>query len=235
MGYIQAHAPHLKSHYIKIIQPFEEFCDGVKASPNATTTFNLNGGGSPLTPIPDTPLPSKIVGDKANGRARQRAPVNGSPTPASLDMKPRGSADASRALRTATHSSDQIAGASQPKKESSGLSESSSNAFKQPVAEASASRLSVSRDAPAAKEPAVRSRPSLMRASTVSKKPIYDSESSDLSDVDMEGSSEESNSHDGVYRPHKPKTQDVKKVTRTSPRGTKRKRATGKLFWMHIA
>lgn len=36
MSYTQAHAPHIKSAYVKIVQPFDQFYERVKGAPLAT-------------------------------------------------------------------------------------------------------------------------------------------------------------------------------------------------------
>jgi hypothetical protein len=44
MSYTQAHAPHLKSAYVKIVQPFDQFYEQVKGAPLATVIDRKNEG-----------------------------------------------------------------------------------------------------------------------------------------------------------------------------------------------
>ena len=45
MSYTQAHAPHIKSAYVKIVQPFDQFYERVKGAPLATVIGDLKTEG----------------------------------------------------------------------------------------------------------------------------------------------------------------------------------------------
>lgn len=52
LGYSYPQTPHVKSAYLKIVQPFDDFYTSVKASPMNQRRQSGHNAGSPLTPLP---------------------------------------------------------------------------------------------------------------------------------------------------------------------------------------
>lgn len=52
LGYSYPQTPHVKSAYLKIVQPFDDFYTSVKASPMNQRHHPNNNVASPLTPLP---------------------------------------------------------------------------------------------------------------------------------------------------------------------------------------
>lgn len=64
LGYSYPQTPHVKSAYLKIVQPFDDFYTSVKASPMNQRRQSGHNMGSPLTPLPGETDPSLSVSNK---------------------------------------------------------------------------------------------------------------------------------------------------------------------------
>ncbi|KAJ9103926.1 hypothetical protein QFC21_002389 [Naganishia friedmannii] len=65
LGYTYAQTPHVKSAYLKIVQPFDDFYTHVKTSPMSHLKYASHNMGSPLTPLPGDLQPPPSTTNKS--------------------------------------------------------------------------------------------------------------------------------------------------------------------------
>lgn len=65
LGYSTAQTPHVKSAYLKIVQPFDDFYTYVKTSPLTQLQQSLNNPASPLTPLPGETQPPPSTSNRS--------------------------------------------------------------------------------------------------------------------------------------------------------------------------
>jgi hypothetical protein len=66
LGYSYPQTPHVKSAYLKIVQPFDDFYTSVKASPMNQRNHSNNHIASPLTPLPGEMDPPPSTSSKSH-------------------------------------------------------------------------------------------------------------------------------------------------------------------------
>lgn len=103
LGYAQPHAPHLKSAYARVIQPFDEFYAHVKGSPRSQMRSDGDGAlnSAQIPPTPRTPTPAMSrertrTSEETSGKPFNLAPQRASSVNDKADSTSRASSDSSK-------------------------------------------------------------------------------------------------------------------------------------------